>query len=330
MKKSAFLVAALTLLGFAAFFLQARLTNATKTAPRTIAVVQLTTVDDATVAGFREAMTGLGYREGEDLVYLSTGAVGDAGRLDDAIRVHLQKSPDLVFVSSTPAAQAVKRLTEARKRPPVVFAPVNDPLSAGVVADLRHPGGHITGIRLPTGDDLRLKWLLRIAPGVKRIYLPYSVDDKSALVSLQQAAAAAQALGVTLLPRRVIHGTGDGIAAAVAGIPRDADAIFLPRDSRIEAEIAAFVAASEARRLPLSAPSLAQAHAGALFSFGFVHRDIGRQAARLADQILRGQAPGDLPVEMAENQLAVNLAAAGRIGVVVPDEVVQQAEYVIR
>lgn len=329
-KKPVLLILSLALFGLAAMLLPPRTGPKAKAGPRIISIVQLTSVDDATVAGFREAMAGLGYREGVDVVYLGAGAVGSVEALDSAISKHLEKKPDLIFVSSTPAALAVKRLTDGRKKPPVVFAPVNDPLSAGIVADLRHPGGHITGIRLPMGDGLRLKWLVRIVPGVERIYMPYSADDKSALTSLQQASAAAEALGVTLLPRRVIDSNAKGIAEAVAAIPDQADAIFLPRDSRIEAKIATFVAAAERRRLPLSAPSFTQTQAGALFSFGFVHRDIGRQAARLADQIFKGQAPGDLPVEMAENQLAINLTAAGRIGIAIPDDIVRQADYVIR
>ena len=330
MKKPLLLILSLAFFGLAAMLLPPRTGSTAKAGPRTIAIVQLTSVDDATVAGFREAMAGLGYRQGVDVVYLGAGAVGSVEALDGAISRQLEQKPDLIFVSSTPATLAVKRLTDARKTPPVVFAPVNDPLSAGIVADLRHPGGHITGIRLPMGDDLRLQWLLRIVPGVKHIYLPYSADDKSALTSLQQASAAAQTLGVTLLPRRVINSNAKGMAEAVAAIPAEAEAIFLPRDSRIEAAIAAFVAQAERRRLPLSAPSLTQTQAGALFSFGFVHRDIGRQAARQADQILKGQAPGDLPVEMAENQLAINLTAAGRIGIAVPDDIVRQADYVVR
>ncbi len=70
--------------------------------------------------------------------------------------------------------------------------------------------------------------------------------------------------------------------------------------------------------------------AGALVSYGFVHKDIGRQAAGLADQIFRGVAPGDLPVEMAESRLAINLAAAREIGITIPDDIIAQAEYVIR
>jgi putative ABC transport system substrate-binding protein len=291
--------------------------------PRLVAMAQLTVVDDATFAGFRAGMAALGYQEGRDVRYLASGAVGKPELLDDALRTLLDKNPDLLVVASTPAAQAAKRLTEARRHPPVVFAPVNDPLGAGIVGDLRHPGGHIAGIRLPQGDAPRMKWLLRIAPGVQRVYLPHSPDDDSALASLRQAREVARALGVILLPRAVRDPARDEV-------PPEADAIFIPRDSRVEAHIGAYVALADKRRLPLSAPSLAQVREGALFSYGFVHREIGAQAARLAGQILKGRHPGDLPVEMAENRLAINLVAARRIGIAIPDDLLRQAEFVIR
>lgn len=297
-------------------------------APRVIAMVQLTDVDRNTVNGFREAMANLGYREGSDVSYLSVPPAGSADKLDDIVRAHLARKPDLIFVSSTPATQAVKRLTEASGEPPVVFAPVNDPLSAGIVADLKHPGGHITGIRLPTGDDLRLQWLTRIAPQVKRVYLPYTADDKSALTSVQQAGEAAAKLGLALVPQPIP--TGGSVSAAIAAMPANVGAIFLPRDSRVEAAIAEFVTVAGKRRLIVSAPSRIQVEAGALFSYGFVHHDIGRQAARLADQILKGTAAGDLPVEMAENSLSINLATARKLGLPIPDDVLLQADHVIR
>lgn len=328
MKKLWMLLLPLTLLVAIAIFFKPESMERQKAGARRIAMLQLTAVDNDTVLGFQEAMTTLGYREGVEVEYLRTEPVGSTDRLQNVVREFLKKNPDLFVVSSTPVAQTVMRLTEERRQPPVIFAPVNDPLGAGIVADLRHPGGHVTGVRLPLGDDLRLQWLVRIVPGAKRIYLPYTADDKSALASLQQASEAAAKLGVTLLPHPVAG--KDMLADVTATFPANVDAIFLPRDSRIEAAIAEFVALADQRRLPISAPSLTQVQAGALFSYGFVHRDIGRQAARLADQVLRGTPPGDLPVEMAENRLAINLVAASRIGIAIPDDIVVQAEYVIR
>ena len=305
-----------------------RSTPVMSTTPRVIAMVQLTDVDRSTMAGFKEAMAKLGYLEGKNVAYLSAPPAGSVDKLDGIIRGHLAKNPDLLLVSSTPATQAVKRLTESGRKPPVVFAPVNDPLDAGIVADLKRPGGHITGIRLPIGDDLRLQWLTRIAPKAKRVFLPYSADDKSALTSVQQATEAAAQLGLELVKHPIPAGETAG--SAIAAMPANVGAIFLPRDSRVEAAIAEFVAVAATRRLPIAAPSLIQVEAGALFSYGFVHKDIGRQAARLADQILKGVPAGDLPVEMAENSLAINLVTARQLGISIPDDILLQAEHVIR
>lgn len=295
--------------------------------PFQVALVRLTTVDDQTVAGFKAAMLAAGYREGERIRYLDQGPAGSIDRLDAIIQTQLRARPDLFLVSSTPATQAVQRLTR-EKGIPIVFAPVNDPLAAGIVNNLKHPGGQITGVRLPTGDDLRLHWLREIVPGARRVWVPYTPEDRSAHATLAQIRDAAPGLGVNLLEQPV---SGEReVKAALAAMPADVDAIFLPRDSSIESHIELFVEFALQRRLPLSAPSLIQVDAGALFSYGFVHGEVGQQAAHLAEQIIKGVSPGDLPVQMAENVLSINLATARRIGIDIPDTILLQAERIVR
>lgn len=295
--------------------------------PWVVSMVELTGVDAITLRGFKEGMTELGYREGRDIVYLDDGPAGAMDRLEPIIRRHLARAPDLFFVSSTPATQAVKKAT-AGTGIPVVFAPVNDPVASGIVPSLKKPGGSITGIRLPAGDDLRLGWLARIAPEAKRVYLPYNPADPSALTSVALAKEAAARLGLELVLKEVRDGAE--IRAALGAFPAGVDAIFLPRDSTVESRIADFVALALERRLPLCAPSRQQTEAGALVSYGFAHRQIGRQAARLADQILRGIPPANLPVETAENYLVINQRTARAIGLSLPGEILMQADEVIR
>lgn len=298
-------------------------------APKTyvIGVVQLTSVDAATFSGLAEGLAERDYRVGRNVVFLNEGPAGGIGNLAPMIARHLAHKVDMIFVSSTPATQAVMQATRGTGIP-VVFAPVNDPVGSGIVRNIQKPGGNLTGIRLPAGDDLRMQWLLRLAPRVKHVLVPYTPGDKSALASLQQARQAAQNLGLTLIERAV--GDPEALRQLLQALPEEAEAIFLPRDSSVEAHIREIVAAAERRRLPLCAPSLSQVEAGALLSYGFVHHDIGRQAAGLVDQVLRGIPPADLPVETAESHLAVNLRAARAIGLSIPDEILLQAEKVIR
>ena len=326
MKRITSLVFAFMLFGVLLYWIQPTLFHP-KPKPLVIALVQLTKVDDNTVAGFKAGLEEAGYHEGEDVVYLSKGPAGMIDKLDGIIREHLTNNPDLIVVSSTPGTMAVKRLTQG-KNIPVVFAPVNDPLSAGIVDDLKQPRGYITGIRLPTGDDLRLKWLVKIAPKARRIFVPYTPGDKSAATTLKNIAEVAPGLGLELLTQEMVG--KEGVEAALRALPSDVDAIFLPRDSSIESHIETFVDFANRHQLVLNAPSYSQVEKGALLSYGFVHTEIGRQAARQATQIFKGANPGNLPVEMAESILSINTASAQRIGLTIPDAILHQAEKLIR
>ena len=295
--------------------------------PPVVGLISLSAVDERTQAGFFDRMKELGYREGRDIVYRVSPPALSIERLDGLVQEHLDADVDLLFVSSTPATLAVQRAT-AERPIPVVFAPVNDPLGTGIVADLGEPGGNITGIRLPRGDNLRLEWMLDLGPTIRHIYFPYNPQDKSSLETLKQVREGAKKLGAELLLAPVRNLAE--IDAAAAAIPREADAVFLPRDSSVESRIDRFVTASLAAKVPLCAPSLLQVEAGALLSYGFNHFQIGRQAARLVHQILRDVDPAILPVETAESYLAVNLKSAEAIGLELPEHLLRQAATVIR
>lgn len=295
--------------------------------PRVIGIAHLSAVDQRTLAGFKAGMASRGYREGETVTYLYDGPAGSVDRLDGIIEAQLRQGVDLIFVSSTPATIAAAKATE-RWKVPVVFAPVNDPVRAQIVANLAHPGGHVTGIRLPAGDDLRLQWLTRIAPDVREAFVPFNPADRSSLTSVSEISAAALALNVALH----LHPVADRMALsnALEHLPATSQAIILPRDSLVEAAIDDIVAAANQRGIPVSAPSLQQVDRGALFSYGFRHREIGEQASRLAVQVLQGVAPGDIPVESAESWLAINLRTAAAIKRHIPDDVLALADTVIR
>ncbi len=296
-----------------------------KKIPR-IAVVQLSNVDTSTYAGFLVRMKELDYLPGVDFEVVYKGPAGSIDRLDGLVREYLAMEPDLILVSSTPGTLAVKRLTEGSGIP-VVFAPVNDPVDAGIVPSLKSPGDNITGVRLPTGDDLRLQLMSRILPQKAKVVVPFTPGDKSASATLQNIGPAAGKLGVELKKLPLI---AEGrITGPDSVIPEGVDGIFLPRDSTIEARIGEFVALANERRLPLCVPSEKQVISGGLFSYGFVHFEIGRQAAQLVDQILRGSHPADLPVLVAENHLVFNMRTARRIGLEIPGVVLRQANRLI-
>jgi putative ABC transport system substrate-binding protein len=210
----------------------------------------------------------------------------------------------------------------------VVFGPVNDPVKAGLMTDLRHPGGNITGITLPKSAGLRLEWLAKTAPNAKHILAIYNANDPSAQATLSQAEAVLGRVNVALKHAPVAN--DDEITAMLANIPEEVDALFLARDSMLTSRINDIVAASLERKLPLSVPGYIQVRAGALSSYGFYHYEVGRNAAHLADQILRGANAGDLPVETADSFLFFNQKTAAQIGLEIPTDLLRQAKEIIR
>jgi putative ABC transport system substrate-binding protein len=295
--------------------------------PFTIGVLHLSPVDEVTVAGLKAGLRELGYREGQDVRFLYPGPAQTLDALDDMAEAQVRAGADLLFTASTPATLAAQGAT-LDGLIPVVFAPVNDPVTAGLVQCLREPGRRMTGIALSRCEPLRLHWLTRLVPGARRVLIPYNPDDRSALTSLAEVRQAAQRLGLVLEPVRLP--SGQDAQRALAGALERADALFMPRDSSVEARIGTLVRLSLAAGLPLAAPSMAQVRAGALFGYGHEHFAFGRQAARLVDRIRRGVPPCGIPVETAKARLGINLATARAIGVEVSDHVLRQADLIVR
>jgi putative tryptophan/tyrosine transport system substrate-binding protein len=127
------------------------------------------------------------------------------------------------------------------------------------------------------------------------------------------------------------HAQTEGeVPALLETIPGDVDAIFMLPDSVVNSHIQKFVTLATERKLPLSGPSMIQVEQGALTAYGFVHREVGIQAAAIADLILKGARPGSLPVQTAEAFLGINLQTARAIGLEISSDLIQRAEYVVR
>lgn len=324
MKRQRHLVLALVLLigSLLAWWWQASTSR-----PVRIALLPFTTVNDRVMSGFKAALREQGWIEGQHVVYRDMPADGAVDKLDARMAELMAWKPTLVLAMSTPPSQAAHRATKTSETP-LIFAPATDPLAAGLVASLARPGAHVSGIRLLPSNGLRLEYLQLIAPAVRVVYVPYHSEDRSAQSTLEQIAPTARARGLELL-LRPIDGADD-LKRAASEIPAEAQAVFLPQDSRIEAAIDLFVQEALKRRLPLSAPGVIQVEQGALMTYGFDHTSIGRQAARLAASVLAGTPIGSLPVEAAENGLYINLRTAHAIGLKVDDGLLRQARGVLR
>jgi putative ABC transport system substrate-binding protein len=303
----------------------------------TIGVINVPQATQNVTVGFKSEMGAMGYVEGQNIRYLFAHPKDTAPSSNDQkaeAQALVDAKSDVILAITTPGVDVAKVAT-ATTQTPVIFYQIRDPIEAGHVADLQHPGGNLTGITVgiegtPT-EGRRLEWLKQIVPGVKRIYVPYNPTDVLVAQSLKTLQEAADKLGIELLLRET--SSPEESQAAIDSIPDNADAIFpiAGLGDRIFASVYPQIGPlALARKLPFSTPARLSNPDGMLMSFGPEYDAIGRQAAKMVDQVLKGVKPADMPVEIPQFFLTLNLVTATAIGLNIPDSIIQQADIVIR
>ena len=292
----------------------------------TVGVVNFNPELDKIFHGFRAYMTRLGYINNKNITYLYNGPSKNIEELNDNLDLLVERKVDLILAITTPAARLAKQKT-AESGIPVVFAPVFDPVNSGIVESLVKPGGNITGIKVGGNVEKALDWLLKIVPHTRTIYVPACSEDqatKQSLLELQQAAAKFK---VQLLIREV--NKEKELAAVLANIPPGVDALWLLNSHFLVTYTPLYVTTSIKFKLPLGSSTF-QVEDGILVSYGQNAFRTGELAASLADDILQGSSPSELPVETTDYFLGINLKTAQAIGIDISDDILHVANTIIR
>ena len=283
---------------------------------------------------FKEAFEALGYAEGRDLIFEHRFARGQLDRLPALASELVQAGVHVILAVGGPASRAAKAATSTI---PVVFSIVTDPLLLGLVESVERPGGNLTGLTSldPEQADRQMALLRTVFPKLARVGI-LSDDtipgaDASGLAPIDRAnSAAARRLGIEPIVRKVAGGPNPDYASALDDmLQHRAEALLvlevpMPlRDGKTVAE------AASARRMPSIFPG-GQSGTGGLITYGTSVLDTWPRMPVLADRILKGTAPGTIPIEtITRREFVVNLKTAHAIGVIIPEEVLKRADRVI-
>lgn len=289
---------------------------------KVVAVVNHAAVSDPALVGFKKGMAALGWVEGRNVTYLYRGPEASPVALRAQAKEYVDGGADLVVALSTPATQAAVDVT-IPANVPLLMAPSSDPVGSGLVKSASHPGRLVTGVSFALQEPRRLEWLARLVPDLRVVWVPYDPTDPSPNLALRRIQPVADKLGIALVTTDV-RSVAE-LRAALAAIPKDVQAIFVPPDARVASAVPELLAVAFPRGLPVSSPHREGVDQGALFSYGFDLTALGIQAARLGDQILKGIPASDLPIESAEFSLSINIASAARLGLTIPDDVLRHA-----
>jgi putative tryptophan/tyrosine transport system substrate-binding protein len=268
-----------------------------------------------------------GLVDGQNVAVEYRWAEGQEDRLPE-LAADLLRRRVAVIVGHSTAAQAAKA---ASSTTPIIFVVGSDPVRTGLVANLYRPGGNVTGVTFTTVDitPKRLGQLHELVPGAQRIGVLIDSTLPEHEMELRDAKAAAESLGLRAV-------------GVTAGRPSDFYSAFA---TLVQAEVGALLVGSGAfftsqryrlavlsarHAIPSSYPEREYALAGGLMSYGPSQTDAYRRAAIYAARIIKGEKPGELPVEQPTKfELVINLGTAMTLGITVPNAMQLLADEVI-
>ena len=277
----------------------------------------------------RRVLDDLGWIDGETIRFEYRYAGGDAERALTLARELVDLRPDLLIAHTTPATAALRQATGAI---PIVFVSITDPVAGGFVASLAHPGGNCTGF---TNYDYSMgtKWLeilKDLAPDVSRVSVMLDPETGAYYAEYLQAIESVAASRAVRTSLATVHKPAEmeDVIAALAREP-GGGLIILPSVS-ITAHSRAIIDAAAQHRVPAIYPFGDYARNGGLVAYGVELLDLFHRAAAYADRILKGEKPGDLPVQAPTKfELVVNLKTAKAIGLTIPPSILARADEVI-
>lgn len=279
---------------------------------------------------FLEGLRQLGYVEGQNLVIEFRSAEGKFDRLPELAAELVGLMPNVILVGTCGAPlDAMRRAT--RTIPIVVAACNDDMVATGIVASLAHPGGNVTGIQKlsPELSGKRLALLKEALPKVSRVAVPWDPSYSPFAADWSLMRAAAQDLGVTLLPVEA-HGPKE-FETAFADMTREGvEALITFSDAMTFIHGRQLVELAARNRLPVMNPFREITEAGGLMSYGPSLPDMLRRSSVFIDKILKGAKPGDLPIEQPTKfELVINMKTAKALGLTIPQSLLLRADQVI-
>ena len=281
---------------------------------------------DACRKGIRDALAAAGYEDGKNLKFVYESAKGSTDAATAIARKFVRDKASVIVAISTPSAQAAVAAAAAI---PVVFAAVTDPLGAKLVRDMYTPGGNVTGVSDLAPVKKHIALIHKISPNARTIGILFNPNEPNSytLVSLMKSTA----MGVNMTLVRAPARTAAEVPAAAQGLVGKADVIFVPTDNTIVAALDAVIKVGLDNRIPVYAGDVDAVKRGAIAAIGVDYYNLGRQAGNIVVRILAGADPGKIAVAgVEETNLYVNPGTAAKIGVTIPEDVISQADEVVK
>jgi putative tryptophan/tyrosine transport system substrate-binding protein len=279
------------------------------------------------IEGLKQGLWERGYVERAIDILEGQVERGDRASARAAVEGFVQQHVALLVVVGSELARLAREVSAAV---PIICLTPGDPVAAGLVTSLAHPGGHTTAITFeyPELAGKRLELLQHMVPELRQVLVLYDPRDASPRQGVAAAREAASRLGLTLVEREARN--REEITRGLEALD-EAEALLGIPGGVTSGYYAEMIQAAHAKRRPTVVHARTKTTLEALAAYGASEVDMARQAARLIDKILKGTKAGELPVERPMKlTLVINLKTAQALGLTIPPTLLFQADEVLR
>jgi len=294
-----------------------------------ILVLEMGRAQSQAIKGFSEELKRIGYRERKNLVFEIRNVKGNRGALQAAAGELVAQKVKLIFTTGTSATRAAAAATTDI---PVLFVHPGDPAASGLIKSAEERAKNLTGVAAYAAQttERRLALFKEIMPALQNISVFYDANNALSRDNFKLAESAAKKLG--------LEATGYGIKSAdelkttLASVrAENGAAIFQVADELVESDAEFLFETARTKKIATMFNEESWAISGALAAYGPNYLEMGRQAGRLADKIIRGESPAALPLERASKfDLTLNYRTANFIGLNLSAAMLKKADKVIR
>lgn len=280
---------------------------------------------DAVRDGIKDELAEQGFKEGENLEWAFETAQGNNTMAAQIARKFVGDSPNVIVPISTPSSQAVAGIT---KDIPIVFAAVTDPIAAGLINNVKQPGGNITGVSDASPLDKHLDLIHDIIPSAKKIGVIYNPGEANSVAIIKELQKVAEEKGYTIVESPASRSSD--VQGAARNLINKVDVMYIPTDNTVVSAFESVVRIGQDSQIPVFAGDTSSVSRGAIAAVSFNYYDVGRQTGKLVARVLKGEKPGKISVETVQKtEFHVNPKAAKKMGIEIKEDVVKAANKVV-